>query len=612
MIRLFLDFETFYDVGYTLSSPKTAMSEYVRDPRFKAHMLQWAIDDGPLLWCDGDTIAKVLDEIWEQHAAAGIELVCQNTAFDGFILSHHYGKVPARYADTMLMSRALYGANVSHSLDSICARLGIRGKIKGVLESTKGIRDLPPDMLEKLAEYGVQDVDSTAQAYAIMLPQMPLDELDLIDLTLRMFCDPVLEVDVPRVQAELVRDVGNKVAKIMLAGVTADQLSSAEQFADLLRARGVQVPMKKSKTTGKPAFAFAKKDQEFLELQQHHDPKVRDLIEARLAIKSTGIETRCERFLKAAENGCKLPVLLNYCGAHTTRWSAGNKMNLQNLKRGGELRKSILAPKGYVIVVGDSSQIEARTNLWLAGDQVKLDIFRNYDMGLGPDLYRVMASMIYNKPIADVTPTERQVGKVCVLALGFQMGAERLMDTLATDEFNPMQLPFEECSRIVGVYRDANEPIVNQWEVLQAMLSWMITGTPHTYKCVRFETNRIILPSGLPIVYDGLTGTWNGYTQRFFDVTYNSRRGPVKLYGGLVCENVVQAVARCIVAEQMLAIAKRYRIVMMAHDEIAFLAPEEEAAEAEAFASATMKIAPAWAPGLPLNSEVKSARFYCK
>jgi hypothetical protein len=610
MKKLFLDFETFYDKGYTLSSAKMSTSEYVRDTRFKAHMVQWAFDDGPLQWASTESLQKLFDEWnWDE-----IELICHNTAFDGFILSHHYGKIPARYCDTMLLSRAHWGANVFHRLEEVAARLKLPGKIKGALEDTKGKRDLTEEELQQLADYGVQDVWIMREAYKHLYPKVPPAERDLIDLTLLMFCNPVLLVDLPRVEAELEREVGQKVAKVLRAGVRADQLSSADEFADLLREFGVEPPMKRSLTTGKMTYAFAKKDVEFLALRDKATGNLRDVIDARLAVKSTLGETRANRFLHAGENGWRLPVLLQYCGAHTTRWSAGNKMNMQNLPQKGELRKSILAPEGFVICTVDSAQIEARMNLWLAGDDEKLDIFRRYDRREGPDIYRVMASKIFQKAVADITDDERQLGKIVVLALGYGMGAQKLQETLATDKFNPRHLELSECQKIVNVYREFNEHICRLWKSMEQLMAFMILGGQgFDFKALRVEKEQMILPSGLAIHYNDITGFFNEWSGRYIDCHYRNQRGlPVKLYGGLLTENAVQALARCVVADQMLEIAKRYRVVMMTHDEISYIAPEREADAALDFGLQVMKTPPTWAPDLPVNAEGKYARYYSK
>ena len=88
-------------------------------------------------------------------------------------------------------------------------------------------------------------------------------------------------------------------------------------------------------------------------------------------------------------------------------------MNLQNLERGGELRKSILAPPGHVLVVADSSQIEARVLAWLANDSELLTLFENK-----ADVYKHMAAKIYSITTEEVNKTQRFVGKVATLGLG--------------------------------------------------------------------------------------------------------------------------------------------------------------------------------------------------
>jgi hypothetical protein len=168
-------------------------------------------------------------------------------------------------------------------------------------------------------------------------------------------------------------------------------LQSPELFADALRALGVEPPTKLSKTTGEPTYAFAKTDWAFTDMLNWEDrPEVVRLVEARLAIKSSIGETRAQRFMDIGSRA--LPVGLNYCGAHTTRWSGGNKMNLQNLPRPefddkgakiegtGQAARSIIAPPGHVILVSDSGQIEARLNAWFSDQLDLVETFRLYDL----------------------------------------------------------------------------------------------------------------------------------------------------------------------------------------------------------------------------------------
>ena len=351
-----LDFETHYGKDYTLSG-KMNTSEYVRDDRFHVHGVAIKKGNGKTLWYTGRNIALALKEIdWSKTAMVG-----HNTAFDGFITSEIYGHKPAFYVDTLSMSRATRGHATRHDLDTVAKAFGHGGKVKrDALANTKDKVQLTKDEEAKLGGYAVDDVDDTYRIFWDMYPHVPDDELRLIDITMRMFCDPVLEIDIPRVKAELENELGAKAAALLRSGAQVDDLMSNDKFARLLQAAGAQLPQKISPSTGKLTYAFAKSDLAFQDLMKNGNDKVRALCEARLKVKSTIGETRANRFLEAGKDGMKLPILLNYSGAHTHRWSGGNKMNLQNLKRGGELRRSILAPKGHVVVVADSTQIEAR------------------------------------------------------------------------------------------------------------------------------------------------------------------------------------------------------------------------------------------------------------
>ena len=430
-----IDFETYYGDKYSLTDKAMNTSEYVRDERFKVHLVGIKVGQQPTKVYSGDEAKAALQAIdWTQHA-----LLCQNTAFDGFILTEHYGIIPAVYLDTLSMSRAVNGPAQRHGLAYIAPLFGFAGKVRAkALSDTKNIRDLDPssELYKSLSEYCVDDVEDTCGVFWKMYDSLTDNELQLIDITIRGFCDPVLLVDTDRVQAELDREVAEKIASLLISGVKADTLSSANKFADELRKLGVEPPTKISKTTGKEAYAFASTDRGLMALQNHEDIRVRNLVEARLRVKSTIGETRAQRFLKAGENGAKLPILLNYCGAHTFRWSGGNKMNLQNLPRGGELRRSLLAPPGHVVVVSDSAQIEARLNAWLSDELGLLDVFRAYDAGEGPDAYRIMAAALYNIPVDQVTDEQRFVGKVC-LAEGSLVYSSRgwvPIETITTDD----------------------------------------------------------------------------------------------------------------------------------------------------------------------------------
>ena len=593
-----LDYETFFGKDYTLSG-KINTSEYVRDDRFHVHGVAIKKGNGKTLWYTGRNIALALKEIdWSKTAMIG-----HNTAFDGFITSEVYGHKPAFYVDTLSMSRATRGHHTRHDLDTVAKSFGHSGKVKrDALANTKDKVQLTKDEEAKLGGYAVDDVDDTYKIFWDMYPHVPDDELRLIDITMRMFCDPVLEIDIPRVKAELENELGAKAAALLRSGAQVDDLMSNDKFARLLQAAGAQLPQKISPSTGKMTYAFAKSDLAFQELMKHGNDRVRALCEARLKVKSTIGETRANRFLEAGRDGMKLPILLNYSGAHTHRWSGGNKMNLQNLKRGGELRRSILAPKGHVVVVADSAQIEARVLAWLAQ---QMDIVNAF--AAKQDVYKLMASAIYGVPVEDITKDQRFIGKICVLGLGYGMGPQKLQQTLKQGTMGPpVDISEEECRRIVQIYRQKNWKIKAFWKKMDQFITNMTLGIETKEGPLEAGKGFLRLPNGMFLQYFGLHGTAEITRDDLVmtETTYLTRTGRTKLYGGLLTENVVQALSRIIIAEQMLKIHDAgYRIVTMTHDEIVIIAKKKDAKKALDFMIKTMSTPPDWAPDLPLAAE---------
>ena len=610
-----LDFETHFSAEYSLKLTKYNTSEYVRDPQFKIHCVAIKIDEDDAQIYYGDSIEDGIREIdWSTSA-----LLAHNTAFDGLILSHHFGVVPAYYLDTLSMARAVHSNSIRAGLDAVASFYGVGNKLPDVLDKTKGVRDLPLDLLLPLGQYCAVDVELCYEIYKKMRPSFSQEEMDLIDLTVRMFCDPVLLVDIPRAELALKKELDDRATLIAKTGLTEKELRSANKFASHLIELGVQPPTKKSMRTGKQAFAFAKGDLDFQDLLTNPDDKVRDLVAARIAAKSTIEETRAIRFIQAGSFGRPLPVGYKYFGAHTSRWSGSNGMNMQNLPRGGELRKAILAPPGMKIVACDSAQIEARVLAWLADHLELLELFRN-----GVDVYKHQAAAIYAIPIEEVTPQQRFVGKVCVLGLGYGMGAEKFQYTLAVGAMGPpVKLEDRECTKIVRAYRKKNSPIEALWTRMEDGLVRMAMPIVDTYKCITFHPDCVELPGGVLLRYPNFVGNQDKVTERYTSFTYCSLEDAVKrrmnkdipikekkLYGGLLTENVVQALARIIVAEQMLEIAKKYRVVMMTHDEVVCVVNDSFVKDAEQDMLRIMSTPPAWCEDLPLNAEVTSGATY--
>jgi hypothetical protein len=224
-------------------------------------------------------------------------------------------------------------------------------------------------------------------------------------------------------------------------------------------------------------------------------------------------------------------------------------------------------------------------------------------------VYSLFATKIYKKPISKANPIERFVGKTCILGLGYGTGAMKLRHTLKTQPPGA-DLPEEECKRIVDLYRQANHKIPALWREcessLQHIVSWPRGLKPYTigeHHVVQITESGILLPNELFIRYPDLRLRDNKYA-------YKSRKGIVSIWGGAMVENIVQALARIIVGEQMLRIRERYRPVLTVHDAAVIVAPEKELDQAIGFITEVMSTPPDWAAGLPVACEANYGQSY--
>jgi DNA polymerase len=599
-----IDFETYYDQQYSLS--KMTTEEYIRDPRFEVIGVAVKTNDGETQWFSGTKVRtkEWLDQFpWDDAVA-----VAHNAVFDMAILNWHFDIRPKRIVDTLSMARAVHGTEVGGSLKALAEfyQLGAKGtEVSDALGKRR--LDFTPDELARYGKYCVNDVDLTHKLFGQLAAGFPLVELKLIDLTIRMFSEPVLELDRWSLVAHLAKVKDTKNQLLGKALVDKADIMSNPKLADLLRKCGVEPPMKISPTTGKEAFAFAKSDEAFKELLEHENPVVQAIVAARLGVKSTLEETRTQRFIDIASRGT-LPIPLRYYAAHTGRWGGDDKVNMQNLPRKSALKKAVLAPEGYTFIDCDSSQIEARTLAWLAGQN---DLVEAFDRG--EDVYKIMASAIYGKPVEEISDDERFVGKTTILGAGYGMGAAKFKAQLKT--FN-VDMELEECERIIRVYRETYPKIPELWreagDALDAMANNQTAPLGLAGILTVCGTNGIKLPNGLSLKYPNLRWVYNEKNKP--EMVYDQRKGkaiiPTRIYGGKCVENVCQALARIVIGEQMLMIARRYRVVMTVHDAVGSLAPTEEADEGRVFVETCMRIRPKWAAQLPLNCESKIGASY--
>jgi len=602
-----LDFETYYDREFSLS--KMTTESYIRDPQFEVIGVGIKVNNEPTEWASGthEQIKTYLHTFnWEESM-----VLCHNTMFDGAILSWRFAVRPRIYTDTLCIARALHGVEVGGSLKSLTERYNIGAKGTEVLSAIgKRRADFTPEELDRYGDYCVNDVELTYKLFSIfMQKEFPKQELKIIDLTLRMFIDPILELDTGLLESHL-EDIKYRKDKLLTdAGVTdKKELMSNPKFAEVLKSLGVIPPMKTSLTTGKETLAFAKTDEAFKALLEHDDDQVQALVAARLGTKSTLEETRTQRFIDISKRGL-LPVPVRYYAAHTGRWGGDDKINLQNLPsrgpNGKKLKRSIITPEGYTMIDCDSAQIEARVLAWFAGQDNLTEAFRNKE-----DVYVKMASTIYNVPEDEVTKDQRFVGKTTILGAGYGMGAVKFQAQLQSFGFD---MELHEARRVINIYREANWKISQVWREAQNMVRYLANGDTLQFGLegvleVDGYEKAIRLPSGLLLRYDDLKAEYD--EEGKLEYTYKTRRGRTRIYGGKVIENVCQAIARCIIGEQMLQIAKRHRVVLTVHDSVVCCVPDAEVAEAQAYIEECMSWTPDWAAGLPINCESGTGKSY--
>lgn len=598
-----LDFETYYDKDFSLS--KITTEEYVRSPEFETIGLGIKKNDGPTYWLEGEKrVAHTLSRIDWSNAA----ILCHNTMFDGAILSWRYGVKPKAWFDTLCMARAIHGVEKSASLKALAEKYEVGEKGDEVINALgKRLVDFTKEELAQYGEYCRNDVDLTYTIFNQMLKKFPKQELKLIDHTLRMYINPILELDGDLLEMHLQKTKLMKEDLLTSSGATKEDLMSNAKLAAILREYGAEVPMKISPTTGKLTYAMAKNDEEFKALAEHEDFRVQAVVAARLGTKSTLEETRTQRFIDISKRGA-LPVPVRYYAAHTGRWGGDDKINLQNLPSRGPnakvLKRAIIAPEGMTIIESDSAQIEARVLAWLAEQDDLVEAFAE-----GKDVYKKMAAKIYSVAETEVTKEQRFVGKTTILGAGYGMGGPKFQAALMTQG---MEVTQEEAKRIITIYRDENEQITNLWKRAGYMLRALANGEVQEFGragvlSVDPEGPGVILPSGLILRYDGLRGHQNADGTEY---TYQTRKGPNRIYGGKVIENVCQAIARCIIGDQMLRIAKKYRAVLTVHDSIVCCVPDDEVAEAKAWVEKSMRWVPDWAAGLPVNCEAGVGKNY--
>ena len=619
---IFTDFETHYSKEYTLK--KLDAPSYILDSRFEAICLGVAEGfENPPYIVDGPNIPAFVQALkYRRDQGAKIALVSHNALFDMCIFSWRYDYVPDLIVDTLAMARTLLQHKLkSCSLAYVADYFGLaKGDMVHKVIGMTRADIIAQGIWDDEVAYCLSDTDLCRQIFLKLMPELPPDELILHDIIARCAVEPVFHLDMDVLAKNLAAVEANKdrlFAMAAFAGLTDEaQLMSNIQFAELLEALDVDPPVKKN-GKGKTTLAMSKGDPAFLELLDHDDLRVRALMEARLAFKTTLEETRTLRMMNIGElefyprTGRQtglMPIPLIVGAAHTHRLGGGWQLNCQNWGRKSPIRQAIKAPPGHQVVTADARQIECRMNAWFCSEDELLERFRR-----GEDVYSAFAEVIFGYPInKDDHPKQRFIGKTGELQLGYQAAWKKFQGSVWIQSFDdpdgPVELSETEARNIVNVYRETHDNIKTMWEALPLWFPILVGDAPAMkFKCISVEKGRVVGPNGLCLYYDNVAlnfdGGWLGeWTYDYNDHTY-------KIYGGKFLENIIQFLARIATMQCAIRLKKPMqeltsRLTHTSHDELVYVVPDGYVDQAKSLLTAEMTRPPDWAPSLPLDVDI--------
>jgi len=623
-----VDLETYWAVGHSLT--KMSPIKYCMHPDTEIISCAFKFDNEPTVVVFGEqAVVDYCNSVdWSEYWVVGHNM----SGFDAMILSWRLGVKPKLWGCTLAMARPIHAKDVGLSLAKLVAHYSLGYKDQTALIATKGkhLCDFTEQEIAEMKIYNAADVDQCYGLLRRLIPQTQKNEVKLIDMTIRMLIEPHFNTDVELLANTLAEESARKQAMLIEAarqlgvkesGMTDDEsaeaalklLSSSAKFATFLRTIGVDVPTKVSNTTGKDIPALAKTDEAFLALQEHDNPLVANAAQARLDAKSTILQTRIQAFMAAsdAHPDKQVPIPLKYYGADTTgRWS-GWGYNPQNLPRvnpyspkpSDALRKSLVAPAGYKVVVADLSGIELRVNHFLWKVPASMELYQADPEKA--DLYKDFASKLYDVPVDQVTKVQRQVGKVAHLGLGF--GAGHVTFQKVAKLMGGVDITEQESREIVETWRGSYSEIVRGWKTCHACLPTIMRGATGAsvdpWGMVTPVPEGLKTPKGL-IRYPDLRIERNEDDNRK-EFMYGNGRNKARIYAGKIDENIVQHLARCVIADNALTVQQVTGLnpALMVHDELVYVVPNEEAQSVLDTVQNVMRTPPKWWPELVTWSE---------
>ena len=644
MKKLSIDIETFSDIDLI----KCGVYKYADSPAFEILLFAYSIDDGEINIIDLVNGEELPEEIAEAIKSDTVIKTAFNAQFERVCLSKHLGILldPSSWYCTAVQAAEL---SLPSSLADVGAALGLErqkmteGKelIKYFCVSCKPTksnggrtRNMPGDAPEKWAlfkEYCKRDVDVERQI-AKKLEMYPISESEhrLYVLDQRINDRGVLvDLELAR-QAVKLNSIQTAVATEQAYTLTGlENPNSVAQLKAWLTENGVEI-----ESLSKKAVAA---------LADETDGDIQEMLHLRLLMSKTSVK-KYEAVMRSVCRDNRVRGMMRFCGASRTgRWS-GNILQPQSLPQNhlpdltlardivkdgdfemlnmtfgnvpnalSELIRTVLIPKpNHRFIGSDFSAIEARVLSWLAGEQWRLDTFRN-----GGDIYCASASQMFRVPVEKhgVNGHLRQKGKISELACGYGGSVGALKNMGAVE----MGVPEDELQGLINDWRNANPHIVKLWtEVGNTAMKAIKEKTIVSLGKLVFMYERgilfIRLPSGRRLSYIKPrigTNRFGGDSITYMGVGASKKWERLETFGGKLVENIVQAIARDLLASAMMNVANAgYNIVFHVHDEIIAEAPDGQGSVDEM--CMLMSINPDWADGIPLSADGYECEYYRK
>ena len=679
-----LDFEAYWDSkNYTLS--KIGPISYIRDSRFSAQLMSYIVTDASTMTYDRvrvaehDNIPAVLAAL-KLDAPDVVTVAHNGNGFDFLILSEIYHVVPRIAIDTMCMERWTGVSRIQNeSLKSMVKFFQCGEKVEGTVisDGRKWPEDFTPDERTAFIQYCRNDTEQCFLSFKAMLPFMTADALLFSSITAKMACNPVLRLDDDMLTAYLnelsdkVTKARNDINKMFMFKSDEDFLKairSSASFVKMLELLGRKPPMKysvaKSETKRKKLEAegktnlseedyavytpaLAKSDLDFVAMASDADERVALLVRTRLENNSSIQRSRAETFHALAKSGRPMPVMLNACKAHTSRYTAGNsegssdKLNLQNLSKRDPsqltLRKAVQAPEGMALVACDSSQIEARILAYVANETELVDAFRR-----GADPYADLAEKIFQIPSEKIhkgaksgdkkLKAYRNVGKVGILSAGYGVGWRKYADTLLRQGVrlsSDIDQHYEMAHHAHNVYRASNPNIVAFWDTCQTVIKALYLGYSGEFGgpndnifrysvapiCGRDDVPTIIGPNKYTLRYFKLScevSEKNNREEYYYTRVKGKSELKTKIYGGALAENLCQYLAFALLQWQACRMTEQgIRLIANIHDSFLAICPEDEAEHTKSIMESCMSSVPDWLGDFPVACEAEIGKDYC-